>query len=193
MSFYNPRVRQTYELINIQHKPVKGRVLAQYGVVYRYKTSKSGKNQLEPVRYVQPFQQNNLDNIHPQLSHIMAGYIAHVWLTHPLSPMEYLYRLALVPQPDIEDSILYYSSMFKDFIEHLLYSSIASAKDWHGDKTYEHSALGKLSKKKQAFDPLIDRLKLIDYLMTHLEIVPDMQRCHVKNDECTVWVKIKIK
>lgn len=192
MSFYNPRVRQTYELLNVQHKPVKGRVLAEYGVVYRYATDEKGKISLKPLRYIQPFQQNNLDNIHPELAQLLSNFIADVWLAQPMTPMDYLYKLSFFSQPDIEDRILYYSSIFKEFIEHLLYSAMASEQNWRGDKTYEHSLLHKRH-APHPFDTLIDRLKLNDYLMTHLEIVPHKHRCLQRNNELTLWVKLKIK
>lgn len=196
MSFYNPAVRNVYENRQYRFAGIRKRVLAEYGIVFLQKNESINlisAVQLLPVRFARPYQQDNLMQIDSMLPLVIADLVANAWLGAIHTPKEYLYLPKEMHQPDIENDILYYGNMLREFIESLLYTDIARKPTWLGDKNYSKTYTRSTKPGQTGYDTLFDRLKLRDYLLDNLEIALINKRCKQNGNEITVWVKLKVK
>lgn len=198
-SFYNPNVKATYES-DTRFVHLKKMNLAEYGIVYRINdcyhfTELSHfrlKHQLLFQRFVNIQQQRNLMYVDSIFPLILADLGLDVFLGNITNLQEYINASKQFAISELLDSELYYNYKLRDFIEYLLYSDIALARESTGSKNYDKIFGTKTTTDDLEFYTLYERLKLCDFLMENIQLEIDMQKSKLVGNKVNLFLKIRV-
>ncbi len=200
MSFFNPNIQQVFEDDNREFIKLKNLIFATYNIIYciredynvREFSELRAKSQLEFIRFVNRFQEQNLTLIDSNFPTLLADIAIEVMTNRVKSLSDFIVRNQPFNSLIEQHNALYESDKIQDFIELLVYSDIASKHLSKGERDFTKIFKCRKTANEIEYFTLFERLKLYEYLKNNILLEIDWNKSEINGREVSLVLRISV-